>query len=46
MILKTLKVLFKKNKNSKIIKKKINLIGQKILNDTYREIRLLLKNEI
>ena len=46
MMLKTLKVLFRKNKNSKIIKKKINLIGQKILNDTYREIRLLLKNEI
>ena len=46
MMLKTLMVLFKKNKNSKIIKRKINIIGQKILNDTYREIRLLLKNEI
>ena len=28
------------------IKKKINNIGQKILNVTYKEINLLLKNEI
>ena len=38
--------LFSSNKNSNQIKKKINLIGNKILNDTYKEIGLLLKNEI
>jgi len=43
---KTLIKLFSINKNSNKIKKKINLIGKKILNDTYKEIGLLLKNEI
>ena len=43
---KNLKKLFSKGKNSKKIQKKINLIGQKILNITYKKIRLLLKNEI
>ena len=43
---KTLKKLFLKNKNSKKIKNKINFIGRKILNVTYKEINLLLKNEI
>ena len=38
--------LFSSNKNSNQIKKKINLISNKILNDTYKEIGLLLKNEI
>ena len=46
MMIKKLNSLFAKNKNSKKIQKKINLIGQKILNDTYKEIDLLLKNEI
>ena len=43
---RTLMKLFSNNKNSNQIKKKINLIGNKILNDTYRQIGLLLKNEI
>ena len=43
---RTLIKLFLNNKNSNKIKKKINLIGNKILNDTYKEIGLLLKNEI
>jgi len=43
---KTLMELFSKNKSSNKIKKKIDLIGQKILNDTYKKIHLLLKNEI
>ena len=43
---KTLEKLFSKNRNSKKIKKEINFIGQKILNVTYKEISLLLKNEI
>ena len=43
---RTLMKLFSNNKNSNQIKKKINLIGNKILNDTYKEIGLLLKNEI
>jgi len=46
MMSKTLIKLFSKNKNSNKIKRKINLIGQKILNETYKEIDLLLKNEI
>ena len=46
MMSKILKHLFSKNKNSSNIKNKINHIGQKILNDTYKEINLLLKNEI
>ncbi len=43
---KTLIKLFINNKSSSKIKEKINLIGQKILNDTYKKISLLLKNEI
>ena len=46
MMLETLNKLFSKNKGSKKIKEKINVIGQKILNVTYREVKLLLKNEI
>ena len=46
MILKILKNFFSNNRSSKIIKKKINLIGQKILYTTYKEIRISLKNEI
>ena len=37
---------FSKKSVSNKIKKKINNIGQKILNVTYKEINLLLKNEI
>ena len=37
---------FSKNRNSNKIKGKINIIGQKILNVTYKEINLLLKNEL
>ncbi len=43
---RTLMKFFSRNNNSKKIKKKINNIGQKVLNDTYKEINLLLKNEI
>ena len=46
MMLDALNKLFLKNKASKKIKEKINFIGQKILNVTYREVKLLLKNEI
>ena len=46
MMAKKLDKLFSKKKGPNKIKKKINLIGQKILNDTYREIRFLLKNDI
>ena len=46
MMSKTLIKLFANTKNSNKIKKKINLIGQKILNDTYKKVDLLLKNEI
>ena len=37
---------FKKKQNSKIVKKKINSIGQKILENTHKEVKLILKNEI
>ena len=43
---KTLKKLFLKNKNSKQISQKINIIGRRILDSTYKKISLLLKNEI
>ena len=43
---KTLITFFSKNKNSNKIKEKINIIGQKILNATCKEISFLLKNEI
>ncbi len=43
---KTLEKLFMNNKNSGQISKKINIIGKKILNTTYKKINLLLKNEI
>ncbi len=46
MMSKTLIKLFANSKSSNKIKKKINLIGQKILNNTYKKIDLLLKNEI
>ena len=36
---------FSKNSNTKKIQKKLNLIGQNILNKTYNEINLLIKNE-
>ncbi|MDC0518336.1 3-deoxy-D-manno-octulosonic acid transferase [Candidatus Pelagibacter sp.] len=46
MMSNTLIKLFLKNNNSNKVKGKINNIGQKILNVTYKEINLLLKNEI
>ena len=45
-IKKYLKKLFSKKANSKIIQKKLSLIGQKILENTYKEVKLVLKNEI
>ena len=42
----SLKKLFSKSNNSKKIQKKLNFIGKKIINKTYNEINLLLKNEI
>ena len=39
---KTLKRLFAKKKNSNDIKKRLNLIGQKILNSTYKEIETII----
>ena len=38
--------LFLKKTDSKKVQKKLNLIGQRILNNTYNEIMLILKNEI
>ena len=46
MMSKILIKFFSKKSVSNKIKKKINNIGQKILNVTYKEINLLLKNEI
>ena len=46
MMSKTLIKFFSKKSVSNKIKKKINNIGQKILNVTYKKINLLLKNEI
>ena len=46
MMSKILAMFFSKKNVSNKIKKKINNIGQKILNVTYKEINLLLKNEI
>ena len=43
---KTLEKLFLKNKNSQQISQKINIIGKRILDSTYKKISLLLKNEI
>ena len=37
---------FSKRSNSKIIQRKINHIGKKILENTHKEVKLLLKNEI
>ena len=37
---------FSKKSNSKIIQKKINHIGKKILENTHKEVKLILKNEI
>ncbi len=37
---------FSKRPNSKFIQKKLNFIGQKILENTYKEVKLLLKDEI
>ena len=42
----TLNKLFQKKNNTKKIKEKINIIGNNILKKTYKEIDLLLKNEI
>ena len=41
-----LNTLFLKKNNSKKIKRKMNLIGQKVLISTYDQINVLLKNEI
>ena len=38
--------LFLKKTNSKQIQKKLNVIGQKVLVNTYKEVKLLLKNDI
>ena len=45
-MINSLKKLFSKTNNSKKIQKKLNFIGKKILDKTYNEIDLLLKNEI
>jgi 3-deoxy-D-manno-octulosonic-acid transferase len=46
MMSKILIKFFSKKSVSNKVKKKINNIGQKILNVTYKEVNLLLKNEI
>ena len=46
MMIKMLIKFFSTNYHSNKIRGKINNIGQKILDDTYKEINLLLKNEI
>ena len=45
-MLNLLKKLFSKKNNSKKSIQKLNLIGQKILNLTYQEINLILRNDI
>ena len=45
-MIKSLIKLFSKKSNSKIIQKKLSLIGQKILENTYKEVRLVSKNDI
>ena len=45
-MLRCLKKLFSKKSNSLKIQNKLNNIGQKILQNTYKEINLVLKNEI
>ena len=45
-MLRCLKKLFSKKTNSIKIQNKLNNIGQKILQNTYKEINLVLKNEI
>ncbi len=45
-MIKSLTILFSKKNNSKIIQKKLSLIGQKILENTYKEVKLFLKNDI
>ena len=45
-MVKHLNKLFSKKSNSQIIQKKLNLIGQKILVNTYKEVRLVFKNDI
>ena len=45
-MIKSLTILFSKKTNSKIIQKKLSLIGQKILENTYKEVKLVLKNDI
>jgi len=42
----SLNKLFLKSFNSKKAQKKLNFFGQKILENTYKEVKLLLKNEI
>ena len=42
-MVRVLSNLLKKNKNKKKIQKKINFIGKKILNKTYKEINFILK---
>jgi 3-deoxy-D-manno-octulosonic-acid transferase len=42
----SLNKLFSKKQNSNKIQKKLSFIGQKILNNTYNEVKLVLKNEI
>ena len=41
-LVNALDILFRKKTNSKKIQNKLNLIGQKILNATYKEIKLIL----
>ena len=43
---KSLLKLFSKKSETKKIQSKLNLIGQKILVNTYKEVKLILKNEI
>ena len=38
-MIKSINKLFQQKSNSKIAQKKLKLIGQKILNETYKEIR-------
>ena len=44
-MLKVLKNLFSKNNRSKNLQKKLFLIGQEVLNRTYDNVDLLIKNE-
>ncbi len=45
-LIKNLNILFQKKSNSKKIQEKLRFIGNKILENTFKEVKLILRNEI